>query len=543
LGKREQNLKLIEAKRRYSMEVTFFGGVREVTGSMHMIDTGNDRILLDCGLFQGRRKEAWEKNRIMPVDPAILTNVVLSHAHIDHSGRIPLLVKENFSGQIVTTRATMDVCNYLLPDSAHIQESDADYLNYKAARSALVSHGKNGLADVLSTRETNRVRKLLKAGKNRINRDIISDLAEKYSLERVSPLYREADARFSLGFFTGVPYGTPVTIGKEMTCTFYDAGHILGSAISIIRYGQGKNKRTICFTGDLGRFGMPILRDPCLDFNPEDRDIDLLIMESTYGDRVHEPPEDLYNRVAHELNLVHDRNGSIVIPSFALGRAQEILYVIHELYEKGLVPRMPVHVDSPLASALTRVFGEHLELYDRETHHTFLENGLNPFLFDKVNFVRSVDESMALMREEGTSIVISASGMCEVGRILHHLRYRIHNPANTILIVGFMAEHTLGRRILELGSAYEAQGRKGTAPVVRILGKEYPLRARVVRLGGFSAHADREEMLRFLKQSNLRIKRAAVVHGEEHASFVFADRLREAGIAAVVPRVGETLRV
>jgi len=525
------------------MHVKFFGGVREVTGSMHMINRGKESILLDCGLFQGRRSESAEKNKVMPFDPAILTNVVLSHAHIDHSGRIPLLVKENFRGQVITTRATQDVCGYLLPDSAHIQESDADYLNYKSARSALVSHGKNGVADDLSTRETNRVRKLLKEGANRINREIVHELAEKYSIPRVEPLYREADARFALGFFSGVPYRTPVSIGKDMTCTFYEAGHILGSAISIIRYGEGDKKRTICYTGDLGRFGMPILKDPCLDFNEEDRDIDLLIIESTYGDRIHETSEDLHKKMIYELNLAHGRNGSIVIPAFALGRSQEILYVIHDLYEKGVVPRMPVYVDSPLASSLTTVFGEHPELYDNETHKDFLEKGLNPFLFGKVNFVSSVDESMALMREKGSCIVISASGMCEVGRVLHHLRYRIHNPANTILIVGFMAEHTLGRRILELGQEYEKKGRKGEAPMVRILGKEYPLRARVVRLAGFSAHADKEEMVRFLKQSNLRIKRAAVVHGEEHASLSFADRLRDEGIPAVVPRVGETIDV
>lgn len=525
------------------MYVTFYGAVREVTGSMHMISTDNDRVLLDCGLFQGRRKDAWEKNRVMPFDPAILTNVVLSHAHIDHSGRIPLLVKNNFNGEIITTRATRDVCGYLLPDSGHIQESDADYLNYKAARSALLSHGKKGVADDLTHRESSQVKKLLKKGNNRLNRQTILELGNQYGLRQVEPLYREADARLALGFFSGVPYRTPITIGENMTCTFYEAGHILGSAISIIRYGRGAEQKTICFTGDLGRFGMPILRDPCTDFNEEDRNIDLLITESTYGDRLHETSEDLHTRMIQELKGAHDRKGSVVIPSFALGRAQEILYVIHELYEKGLVPRMPVYVDSPLTASLTKVFGEHPELYDKETHQAFLEKGLNPFFFDKVNFVSSVEESMELMREKKPCIVISASGMCEVGRILHHLRYRIHNPNNTILIVGFMAQHTLGRRILELSQAYEAKGRKGEAPLVKILGKEYPLKARVVRLGGFSAHADKNEMLRFLKQSNLKIKRAAVVHGEEKSSLKFAEHLNDQGIAAKVPRFGETIRL
>ncbi len=525
------------------MEISFFGAVREVTGSMHMIDTGQDRILLDCGLFQGRRKDAWEKNTTLPIDPSTITNVVLSHAHIDHSGRIPLLVKEDFKGQVVTTRATQDVCNYLLPDSAHIQESDADYLNYKNARSALVTHGKNGVADDLSNREAQQVRKLLKSGKNKLNREAIREIAERHDLTQVEPLYREADARFSLGFFSGTPYRTPITIGKDMTCTFYEAGHILGSAISIIHYGQGKDRRTVCYTGDLGRFDMPILKNPCLDFRAEDREIDLLIMESTYGDRVHESSQDLNKRMARELNLAIQRKGSVVIPSFALGRTQEILYVIHELYEQGVVPRIPVYVDSPLASGLTRVFVEHPELYDRETHKTFLEHQLNPFLFDGVDFVSSVDESMDLMRKPEPCIVISASGMCEAGRILHHLRYRIHNEANTILIVGFMAENTLGRRILDLGRAFRKNGRKGEPPVVRILGKEYPLKANVVPLNGFSAHADREEMMRFLKTSNLKVKKIAVVHGEEQASLQFADRLGREGFKAVVPRAGQKLKV
>ncbi|ACN17286.1 beta-lactamase-like:RNA-metabolising metallo-beta-lactamase [Desulforapulum autotrophicum HRM2] len=525
------------------MDLSFFGAVREVTGSMHMIDTGHDRILLDCGLFQGRRKETWEKNTSMPINPATITNVVLSHAHIDHSGRIPLLVKEDFKGQVVTTRATQDVCNFLLPDSAHIQESDADYLNYKNARSALATHGKKGVADDLSNREAQQVRKLLKSGRNKLNRAAISEIADRHNLTRVEPLYREADARFSLGFFSGNPYRTPITIGKDMTCTFYEAGHILGSAISIIHYGQGKDRRTVCYTGDLGRFDMPILKNPCLDFREEDREIDLLIMESTYGDRVHESSQDLNARMAQELNLAIQRKGSVVIPAFALGRTQQILYVIHELYEQGVVPRIPVYVDSPLASGLTKVFVEHPELYDQETHKTFLEHKLNPFCFDGVDFVSSVDESMDLMRKPEPCIVISAAGMCEAGRILHHLRYRIHNPVNTILIVGFMAENTLGRRILDLGKAYRDGGGKGEAPVVKILGKEYPLKANVVPLNGFSAHADREEMMRFLKTSNLKVKKIAVVHGEEQASLKFADRLGQEGFKAVVPKAGQKIEV
>jgi metallo-beta-lactamase family protein len=266
-------------------------------------------------------------------------------------------------------------------------------------------------------------------------------------------------------------------------------------------------------------------------------------MESTYGDREHEPVVDLKPRLKAVLNSTFKRGGCVLIPSFAFGRTQELLYVIHELYEEGAVPRRPVWVDSPLAANITTVFGEHPEVYDRDTHETFLKNGKNPFDFRQVNFTRSVDDSMALMRETRPHIVISASGMCEAGRILHHLRYKIHNSNNTILIVGFMAQNTLGRRILEQGEAYARSGRQGSAPLVKILNKEYPLKAEVVKIGGFSAHGDKNEMLRFLTQSNLKIKKIAIVHGEEGQSLAFSRLLNEKGYHAVVPKVGQTIVV
>ena len=239
----------------------------------------------------------------------------------------------------------------------------------------------------------------------------------------------------------------------------------------------------------------------------------------------------------------YDRGGTILIPSFAFGRTQELLYVLHELYNENEVPRFPVYVDSPLATKITRVFAEHPEVYDQETHKAFLQQGKNPFQFDQVNFVGSVAESMALNRDETPHIVVSASGMCEAGRILHHLRYKIHNSKNTILIVGYMAQHTLGRRILEQGEEYEKSGRKGKPPLLRFMNKEYPLKAQVVKLGGFSAHADKNEMRRFLQESNLKVKRIALVHGEEDQSLAFADDLRNDGFAVVVPRKGETINV
>lgn len=524
------------------MHITFYGAVREVTGSMHLLSTDQDRILLDCGMYQGRRKTAAEKNRVLPFDPGILTNMVLSHAHIDHSGRIPLITRNGFNGRIYCTRATVDACGYLLPDSAHIQESDAEYLNYKTVRSAL-SQMRPGEDGETSKRDLQDIKRLLKKNKHGINAEVIGEYIKRFHLEGVEPLYTTADADQALKAFEGIPYRTPVTIGKEMTCTLFEAGHILGSAIAMIRYGEGDNARTVCFSGDIGRYDKPILRDPASHFNGIGSDVDLMVMESTYGNRDHEPVIDLRPRLKQVLNETFDQGGTVLIPSFAYGRTQELLYVIHELYDAGEVPRMPVYVDSPLATNITKVFGEHPEVYDRETHETFLQQGKNPFSFRQVQFTESVEASMALMREEKPHIVISASGMCEAGRILHHLRYKIHHPKNTILIVGYMANHTLGRRILEQGTAYEESGRKGDPPTVKILNKEYPLKARVIKIGGFSAHGDRNEMMRFLKQSNLKVKRIAVVHGEEDQSLAFADRLKGEGFDAMVPRVGQTVSI
>ncbi|MBT8338458.1 MAG: MBL fold metallo-hydrolase [Desulfatitalea sp.] len=524
------------------MHITFHGAVREVTGSMHLIGTDTDHVLLDCGLHQGRRKEAAEKNRVLPFNAAMVDNMVLSHAHIDHSGRIPLLVKKGFNGRVLCTRGTADACGYLLPDSAKIQEQDAQYLNYKTVRGAL-SHGPSFNGRPIGKRKYEALKKMLKKDRHRIDDDMVAQFMAKYRLERVEPLYTMTDAELALGQMDGVPYRSTSTIGRDLTCTFYEAGHILGSAISIIRHNANGHAKTVAYTGDLGRFDKPILRDPCFAFEERDRHIDLMIMESTYGDRDHEPVVDLKPRLRQALTETFERGGCVLIPSFAYGRTQELLYVIHELYAEGAVKPRPVYVDSPLATNITKVFGEHPEVYDQETHATFLRNGLNPFDFKQVRFTQSVEESMALMRDNTPHIVISASGMCEAGRILHHLRYKIHNPKNRILIVGFMAQHTLGRRIQELGEAYAAKGRSGDAPLVKIFNKEYPLKAEVEKIGGFSAHADRNEMLRFLKKSNLEVKRIAVVHGEEDQSTAFAQLLRDNGFDARAPMVGQTFVV
>jgi metallo-beta-lactamase family protein len=518
------------------MYVTSYGAVREVTGSMHLICGEEDRILLDCGMFQGNRKEAEEKNRVMPIDPGILNSIILSHSHIDHSGRIPLLVKSGFNGRIYCTRATADTSEYLLMDSAHIQESDAEYLNYKTARSVLRRiQGDSG--------KENGIKKRLKREGHRLNVEAINDLVKEYNLNDIKPLYTAADAEAALGYFEGIPYRHRISIGNNSTCIFYEAGHIMGSAFTLIQTRENGRAYRIGFTGDLGRFNKPIIRDPCLNFMEEDKNIDLLLMESTYGNRFHEPVEDTKPALAKIINETIDRGGSVIIPAFAFGRTQELLYVIHELYHENQVPRIPVFVDSPLATNLTKVFGEHPEIYDQETHKAFLESGDNPFSFKELRFIGSVEESMALNRETKSHIVIAASGMCEAGRVLHHLRYKIHNPSHTILIVGYMAQNTLGRRILELGSAYEKSGRSGLPPVVKFLNKEYPLKARVKKIGGFSAHGDRNDMFRFLKESGLNIKKIVVVHGEEDQSVAFANFLNENGYDAMVPKIGQTIPV
>ena len=525
------------------MNVTFYGAVREVTGSMHLISTGHDRILLDCGMFQGRRKETVEKNKVIPVDPQNLTNVVLSHAHIDHSGRLPLLAKHDFTGRIISSRPTAAACEYLLRDAAHIQQSDANYLNYKTVRSALMKMGSTKNRGKKSNKETDKIKKILKKNRHELNIETINHLIQKYGLDGVQSLYNIEDAENALSLFDGYPYRYPISIGREMTCTLYDAGHIIGSAIAMVRGHEKERKFTICFSGDLGRFDKPIINDPTLIFEEEDREVDLLILESTYGNRRHEPVVDLKPRLKQVLVETHDRGGTILVPSFAFGRTQELLYILHELYTENDVPKFPVYVDSPLATNLTRVFAEHPEVFDRETHETFLQNGRNPFHFDQIHFVSSVEESMALNRDQTPHIVVAASGMCEAGRILHHLRHKIHDPKNSILIVGYMAQHTLGRRILEQGIAYEESGRSGPPPQLKFMNKEYPLRAQVVRLGGFSAHADKSEMERFLKESNLKVKKIALVHGEEDQTLAFAEDLRSRGYPVVVPKRGESLEI
>lgn len=521
------------------MNVTSYGAAGEVTGSMHLLDTGMDRILLDCGMFQGRRKESNLKNREFSIDRSQITNMVLSHAHIDHSGRIPVLTMDGFSGRVVTTRPTADALDYMLMDSGHIQESDAQYLNYKSLRAFLYQLKQNNVKQKVSAREKNDIKKMLKNSPYELNNEAIQALQEKHGLDIVTPLYTMEQARQSLGFIDGYPFDYPVTIGRDTTVKFYVAGHILGSAFSVVTIKRNDKTTRILYTGDVGRFGKPILKDPTLVFAEEDRDIDLCIMESTYGNRQHDPVQDLGSSLKKVLIDTFARGGSVIIPSFAYGRTQELIYILHELYDNGEVPKRPIYVDSPLASNITKVFGEHPEVYDEETHNTFLEKGKNPFYFDKIRFVQSVQESMELNRSKDSHVVISASGMCEAGRILHHLRYRVHDSRNTILLVGYMAEHTLGRRLEDLGAQINESGNKNKKPQIKILGKSYPLSAKVEKISGFSAHADKHELEKIITGSNLRIKKIGIVHGEEDQSAAFAKNLQQKGYDTIIHKPGE----
>ncbi len=525
------------------MDLTSYGAAGEVTGSMHVLDTGTDRILLDCGMFQGRRKESKEKNENFSIDRSGITNMVLSHAHIDHSGRIPVLTSRDFSGRIITTRPTAGALEYMLMDSGHIQESDAQYLNYKSLRSFLYQLEQNNGRQKVTDREKSDIKKLLKKNAYELNNEAIHDLQKQHGLDIVTPLYTMEQARQSLSFIDGVPFDYPVTIGQDTTVKFYVAGHILGSAFSLVTVKKPDKTFRILYTGDVGRFGKPILKDPTLVFDEADRDIDLFVTESTYGDREHEPVQDLGPSLKKVLNDTFQRGGSVIIPSFAFGRTQELIYILHELYDKKEVPRRPVYVDSPLASNITRVFGEHPEAYDRETHKVFLEKGKNPFSFDKMRFVQTVEESMQLTRDKTSHVVISASGMCEAGRILHHLRYKVHDPKNTILLVGYMAENTLGRRIEELGDAAKSSGNKGEPPEIKILGKSYPLLAKVEKISGFSAHADKHELEKIITGSNLRIKKIGIVHGEASQSAAFARRLQTKGYDTFIAKLGEGVEI
>ncbi len=446
------------------MKLEFFGAARNVTGSKHVLHVNGKKILLDCGLFQGRRLEAIEANLHFPFDPAELDCVVLSHAHIDHSGALPLLAKKGFTGKIFCTTVTKDLCEIMLRDSAYIQEKDADWLRKKL---------KNPNAE---------------------------------------PLYTIRDAEKALTLFHPVEYDEVFSPVENVKVKFHDAGHILGAAVEewvIEDKDIGKTVR-LGFTGDLGRTHLPILKDPI-----QLEDLDLLITEATYGSRLHDEIENVEDRLAKELSEAIERGGKIVIPSFAVGRTQEVLFVIRDLVHQGKTPAVPVFVDSPLAIKATEVFDKHPECYDSELRE-MIDRGENPFSAEQkgVQFTASVDESKALNHFPGSCIIISASGMCEAGRIRHHLINTITDEKNLILVVGFMAQNTLGRKLVE-----------GENPV-NIFGEPHEVNAEVKIYNAFSAHADQSELLDFAQHIG-KAKSLFLVHGEDESLLVFQEKLRE----------------
>jgi metallo-beta-lactamase family protein len=457
-------------------KLTFWGAAGEVTGSMHLLEAAGARVLLDAGLFQGRRAEAAGKNAHLPFDARRIDSVILSHAHIDHAGRLPLLVREGFHGPIYATPATRDLCAVMLADAAHIQLKDAEFL---------ARHGRPKGPES-------------------------------------EPLYTIADALATQDLIVGVPYRRVHHLRKHLAFEFTEAGHILGSASVDLRLTEDGGCR-IVFSGDIGRSGLPIIRDP----DPPTGPIDALIIESTYGDREHESTPDAERRLAELVRRVAGRGGKILIPAFALGRTQELVYSLHQLHRAGSIPEVPIFVDSPLAVDATAVFRLHPEVFDRRERLVGRSDHL--FDFPLLRYVRDVEESKRLNSMAGPAVIIAASGMAESGRILHHLANHIGDHRNCVLFVGFQAEHTLGRRIQE-----------GVRPV-KILGESVEPRAEVETIGGYSAHADRHELRAWIRAIGGPIRRAFVVHGEADAARALAAVLREEGAGAVdIPQLGQT---
>ena len=460
--------------------VTFWGAARTVTGSMHRLTAGGMSVLLDCGLYQGRRADAFARNRDFPFRTRDIDAVVLSHAHIDHCGNLPNLVRRGFAGPIYCTPATRALASVMLGDAAKIQQEDANYLNQKRGRGE----------------------------------------------PKVLPLFDGRDVFRTLTKMQAVPYGKPFAVGRGVEATFADAGHLLGSATVHLRLNTPAGEKRITFTGDVGRPGLPILRDP----EPVPA-CDLLITESTYGGHTHEPVDETAEKLGEVVARTAARGGRVVVPAFAVGRTQTVVYFLHQLISAGKLAPLPIFVDSPMANRATEVFGAHTECFNDDML-ALLAREPDVFREKHVRYVETVNESVKLNRRDGPCVVISASGMCEAGRVLHHLKHGVGDPRNTILIAGFQAADTLGRRLVE--------GR----PEVRILGRPCPVKAEVVVLNGLSSHADHADLLRMLGPLAGTTARVRLVHGEPDRAAKLMAGLTGLGFADVaIPDRGESVVV
>lgn len=463
------------------MEIKFIGANNTVTGSRYILEINDSKIMFDCGLHQGKRAESQVRNSQFPFDVDSITAVVLSHAHIDHSGNLPSLAKRGYKGPIYTTHATKDLCEYMLMDSAYIQERSIEFINKRK---------------------------------------------EKRGEALIEPLYGEEDAVFALSLFQGKDYYVPFEVAPGVEITFYDAGHILGSALTFIKlheFSTGE-KTTLLFTGDLGRPHLPILRDPDTDKLPP---IDSLIIESTYGDKFHESVVEAQDKMAEIINATASKGGKLIIPAFALGRTQEIMYELHQLFKKKMIPPIQVFLDSPLAVNVSEVFKRHRECFDEDAQK-LIEAEEALLSFDNFKQTTSVEESKNLNNYTGPCIIISSSGMCEHGRIVHHLFNNIEDPKNTIMIVGYQAEETLGRKLVE--------GEK----TVKIFDEEKKVKAKIVVMNYFSAHGDRSDLLEFTTRCK-ELKRVFLVHGDAERSKALKVGMESNEIPnVIIPNWGET---
>ncbi len=462
------------------MKLTFYGAAKEVTGSKHLLEVKGKKILLDCGMFQGHRKEAEKKNRELPFNPAEIDAVILSHAHLDHCGSLPVMWLQGFRGPIYCTSATRDVAELILLDSAHVQESDNMHL-----------------AQI------------------------------KSQIEPEPPLYTEQEVYAVMKQFKTISYHQEFDVFKNIKAKFIDAGHILGSAQVEITVHELWRDTRIGFTGDLGRSQMPILKDP-----EQLQGLDVLLIESTYGNRIHESFTEAKRVLKKYVLEAIRRQAKIIVPSFALGRTQELVYLLHELTDAGEIPRFPIYVDSPLAIDLTEIFKSHPQCFDKETFLTFSASD-NPFGFRNLTYTYTTNDSIALNSKRGPLMIISAAGMCEGGRIRHHLKNSVENPNNLILITGFMAKHTLGRKIVD------------QEPMLKIFDNLYRLRAQVVVANALSAHADSVDLVNYVDRVGERLKKVFIVHGEETQSAVFQGRLQEKydRLQTYIPDFGQQFKI